>query len=125
MRSITAAAALVATFATGVASAQMKPKPAPTPAPAAVTGQIGTSNNAVQISTVQMGGEPSLESARRIERDEAIKLVKAKKAVWVDVRPKDQYDLGHIKGAINVPLGEIVTGMKLVPPGKMIITYCA
>ena len=122
MRSITAVALLGATFATGVASAQMKAKPAPPPA---VTGQIGTSNSNVQISTLQMGGEASLESARRIERDEAVKLVKQKKAVYVDVRSKDQYDLGHIKGAINIPLGEIVTGLKAVPPGKMIITYCA
>ena len=117
MRSITTAA-LVALFAVG-ASAQMKQTPQ-----APVKAQIGTSNNAVQIAPMQPV-EASLESARRVTRGEAMKLVQAKKAVYVDVRSQDQYDLGHIKGALHIPLGEIVTGMKKVPPGKMIITYCA
>ena len=58
-------------------------------------------------------------------REEAIKMVDAKKAIYVDVRPKDQYDIEHIKGAINIPLGDIVTRMKDLPKGKFIITYCA
>ena len=70
-------------------------------------------------------GEASLDSARRITREEAIKLVKAKKAVYVDVRPREQYDQGHIKGAISIPESEIVTGIRKIAPGKMIITYCA
>jgi 3-mercaptopyruvate sulfurtransferase SseA len=71
------------------------------------------------------------EAARRIMRDEAIKMVKDGKAVWVDVRAKDQFDIEHIKGAINYPLTDLETdlaadkaGTKL-PKNKFLITYCA
>jgi 3-mercaptopyruvate sulfurtransferase SseA len=69
--------------------------------------------------------EPSLESAKRMERDEAIKMVKEGKAVFIDVRPKDQYDIGHIKGAMNIPLTDLMTRIKDLPPHKYLITYCA
>jgi 3-mercaptopyruvate sulfurtransferase SseA len=114
MRTLAAVTA-TALFATGLASAQMKvPQTSPTAPP-------------VQIAqpAPQAPPLPPLESARRIERDEAIKLVKEKKAVFVDVRPKDSYDLGHIAGAINIPGSDLITRLKDLPPGKMIITYCA
>jgi rhodanese-related sulfurtransferase len=41
------------------------------------------------------------------------------------VRGKDQYDLSHIPGAMNIPLGELPTRWKDLPPGKFLITYCA
>ena len=98
----------------GAACAQYKtasPAPAPAPAPAPVT--------------LTQQAEPSLESAKRIERTEAIKMVDEGKAVYVDVRPKDQYELGHIKGAINIPLSDLIAHIKDLPPHKYIITYCA
>ena len=70
-------------------------------------------------------GEQDIASARRITRDEAIKLVKENKAVYVDVRSKQSYDLGHIKGALSIPNSQLVARMRELPPGKMAITYCA
>ena len=70
----------------------------------AAFGQLKTpAQNPVKITTgpgIKTQAEPPLESAKRIERDEAIKKVKEGKAIWVDVRGKDQYDLGHIKQAV-------------------------
>ena len=105
------AAMVVAVFAAGLASAQMKVPQTPAQGPVTMT-PVPTSN-------------ASLDSARRITRDEAIKMVKEGKAVYVDVRPKEQYDIGHIKGALSIPLGDLMTRLKECPPGKFIITYCA
>ena len=69
--------------------------------------------------------EPPLESAKRIDRDKAITMVKEKKAIFVDVRPKEAYDAGHIKGSINIPEFDIITRIKELPKNKLIITYCA
>jgi 3-mercaptopyruvate sulfurtransferase SseA len=102
----------------GLANAQMKSAIPPGATPSQPQPQI---RQATPIP-VESG---SLESARRITREEAIKLVKEKKAVFVDVRGKDQYDMGHIKGAINIPLGDILTRIHEVPPKTFIITYCA
>ena len=95
------------------ASAQMKTSTQPQ-SPIQVTGP-----------KLQVQPEPPLESARRIDRETAIEMVKEGKAVWVDVRPKDAFDSGHIKGAINIPLSDILLRLKDIPPKKEIITYCA
>jgi 3-mercaptopyruvate sulfurtransferase SseA len=109
--------AVGAVIAAGAVVAQMKaPAPASTPAPKVVT--------ATQ-AIVTPPAAPSLESAKRIPRDEAIKLVKTGKAVFVDVRAKEAYDAGHIKGALGIPEFELINRLKEIPPGKMIITYCA
>jgi 3-mercaptopyruvate sulfurtransferase SseA len=115
MRHFIAATAVVGFLATGLANAQMKSAvPPATPS----SPQVKT---ATPIPVVQAPPE----SARRITREEAIKMIKAKKAVFVDVRPKEAYDQGHIKSAINIPLGDIVTRVKEIPAKTFIITYCA
>ncbi|MEO6258832.1 MAG: rhodanese-like domain-containing protein [Thermoanaerobaculia bacterium] len=111
MKRTAVAVIAIALFSTGVASAQVK-------------AQAISPNPAVQITPVNPALE-SLESARRITREEAIKLVKEKKAVYVDVRAKNDFDTEHIKGAINIPLGELATHFNKLPANKFLITYCA
>ena len=111
MRNTAVAIIAIAFFSTGMASAQF-------------SAQAVTPNPAVQITPVNPAAE-SLESARRITREEAIKMVKEKKAVYVDVRAKDSFDAEHIKGAVNLPLGEVLTHLNKLPPHKFLITYCA
>jgi len=116
MRHAVAATAVVGFLATGLASAQYKS--------AAPPGSSAPAPQVTQATPIPVAQEP-LESARRISREEAIKLVKARKAVYVDVRGKEFYDKGHIKGAINIPLGDILTRVREIPPKTFIITYCA
>ena len=118
MRYVTAAAAVTCFLAAGLAQAQMKSALPPGPTPTPARPRVDVSAPIPQV-------QAPLESARRIKRDEAMKLVKAKKAIYVDVRPKDAYDAGHIKGAINIPLGDILTRVKEIPPNTFIVTYCA
>lgn len=82
-----------------------------------------TSTAGVQTATTV--ATDSLDSAKRIQRDEAIKMVKAGKAVWIDVRNKSDFDAGHIKGAINIPLTELAARWRDLPTQKYLITYCA
>ena len=111
MRNTAVAIIASAFFSTGMASAQFP-------------AQAVTPNPAVQITPVNPAAE-SLESARRITREEAIKMVKEKKAVYVDVRAKDSFDAEHIQGAVNIPLGELQAHLNKLPPHKFLITYCA
>jgi hypothetical protein len=118
-------AALAMTALAAVAQAQYKQAPAPAAPPA-----VNPNGPAVQLIPNQQAPltpqpETSIDSARRIPRDEAIKMVEEHKAVWIDVRGKDQYDLAHIPGAINIPLNELPTRWKDLPVGKFLITYCA
>ena len=84
-----------------------------------------TSTAGVQTAKVAAPATDSLDSAKRIDRETAIEMVKEGKAVYIDVRPKNEYEAGHIAGAINIPLGELLTRLKDIPPKKYLITYCA
>jgi len=125
MRTMVAALAITV-FAAGPAQAQYKQTPAPAKPPA-----VNPDGPAVQIipttsqPQLQPQVEASLDSARRISRDDAMKMIAEHKAVYIDVRSKEQYDLSHIKGAISIPLSELPTRWKDLPVGKFLITYCA
>jgi rhodanese-related sulfurtransferase len=82
------------------------------------------STSPVQITQAQPMNT-SVAAAKRITRDEAQKLVKAGKAAYVDVRSKASYDKGHIKGAFSAPRSELMIKIREIPPGMMLITYCA
>lgn len=47
-----------------------------------------------------------------------------KDVVWVDVREKEDYKRGHIKGALGIPLSEIVARARELPKDKEIVFYC-
>ena len=81
-------------------------------------------NSAVQVTQAQKLND-SVALARRVTREEAERLVKAGKAVYLDVRSKESYDKGHIKGAISTPRSEILQKIRTIPPGMTMITYCA
>ena len=51
-------------------------------------------------------------------------LVK-KGAVIVDVRTKNEYESGHIRGSINIPLNSLEKNLAKISSGKPIITCCA
>lgn len=105
---LAAACALVA----GMAGAQMKPKPAAPAAPLAIGG-------------AQPQQPINLDSVRRISTAEAFKLANRGEAVIVDVRSSESFKAGHIKGAYSIPGSQLISRLKELPPGKMIITYCA
>lgn len=53
------------------------------------------------------------------------------KAVLVDVREKSEWDQGHVKDAVFLPLSELRNGItkkslaKKLPPTKILYTHCA
>jgi rhodanese-related sulfurtransferase len=77
-------------------------------------------NSAEQASLVE-----AVAHVKRISEKEAFRLQTNGSAVIVDVRSNTQFQLGHIQGAINIPRSQIVARFKDLPPGKMVITYCA
>lgn len=106
----------------GIAAAQYKTPPPPPPGQTPNGVQV-TPNPNIQITKGSV--EDPLMSARRINRDEAIKWVKEKKAVFVDVRSKEAYDQAHIPGSISIPEPELISRLKEIPAHRFIITYCA
>jgi rhodanese-related sulfurtransferase len=64
-------------------------------------------------------------NAPRISKEEAEKLYKEGKAIFVDVRSENSYSIGHIKGAMSIPGSQLAMRITEIPPKKKVITYCA
>ncbi len=45
-------------------------------------------------------------------------------ATVVDVRPREEFDAGHIPGAISMPVAEVKRRMKELPRSREVIAYC-
>ncbi len=52
------------------------------------------------------------------------RLQRRNKLVVLDVRPQEEYDAGHIPGAVSIPLSEIKKRFRELPTSKHIIAYC-
>lgn len=67
------------------------------------------------------------KSAKSLSMKEAqVELEKDKGIVLLDVRSKDEYRTGHIKGSINVPLDSIPSSLavKVKDKSARIFVYC-
>lgn len=63
--------------------------------------------------------------APRISLADAKKDFDENNAVFIDARSADNYKTEHIKGAINVPVGEFKKYYKSIPKDKKLIVYCS
>jgi len=67
------------------------------------------------------------ESPMMVSVGEAEELFRTGQALFVDARSEFDYGLGHIKGAVNLPLKSAVKGAELlpdVPRDRTVVTYC-
>ena len=83
--------------------------------------QTATGPNSAPVAPAQ--APPNI--IRRVTVTEAQAMVERGEAVIVDVRTKEQYDGGHIKGALSLPLGEAAARASELPKDKLLIFYCA
>jgi len=51
-------------------------------------------------------------------------IVRRKDIFLLDVRPRDEYDKGHIPNAFSVPIEELTERMDEIPKDKFVIAYC-
>jgi rhodanese-related sulfurtransferase/DNA-binding transcriptional ArsR family regulator len=59
-----------------------------------------------------------------ISRTELLRRIKGKSVVVLDVRPEDEFALGHILGARNVPLSQLRRQLAKLDRRTEIVAYC-
>lgn len=59
-----------------------------------------------------------------ITRDQLRKRLRDGDVVVLDVRPKAEYDAGHIRGAVSIPVSDLKSRLKEVPAGTDVVAYC-
>ena len=82
---------------------------------------------AVALVAGVMLAVPALRKGRSgsgISTSEAIQMVNQRQAVWVDVRPAEQFRAGHIAQARSLPAAELEQKAGTLPKNKPLVVVC-
>jgi rhodanese-related sulfurtransferase/predicted transcriptional regulator len=63
-------------------------------------------------------------SLEALKMDELLIRMKSKNVVVLDVRPINEFNNGHIPGAINIPVEELSVKLKKLSKNKEYVAYC-
>lgn len=63
-------------------------------------------------------------SMEPIAMEELLVRMDRGEVVLLDVRPEDEYAMGHIPGAISIPMKELEKHLASLPSDKEIVAYC-
>jgi rhodanese-related sulfurtransferase/DNA-binding transcriptional ArsR family regulator len=78
-----------------------------------------------EVSTLASAFFTDSDGARPMSLTELQQAMAADEQVTlIDVRPRREYDSGHVPGAINVPLAELAQRMANLPKDTPIVAYC-
>lgn len=77
-----------------------------------------------EIDRVVSGYFNERDSLEAISRKELMQRSKEGLVTVLDVRPQEEFEIGHISGAVNVPLPELKKRLKELPKDQEIIAYC-
>jgi rhodanese-related sulfurtransferase len=64
------------------------------------------------------------ESVEPVHRQELLERVRKGSVVVLDVRPREEYEAGHLTGAISIPVPELKRRLKSLPRNREIVAYC-
>lgn len=77
-----------------------------------------------EVSRIVSGYFDARDAMEPISRAELQARVRAGAVTVVDVRPREEYALGHVAGALCVPLDELDTRLAELDPAQEVVAYC-
>lgn len=76
----------------------------------------------VDEATREWLGKP--DAMEPVLHEELLRRVRRGDVTVLDVRPAEEYDAGHVPGALSVPLPELKKRLNELPAGREIVAYC-
>ena len=64
------------------------------------------------------------DNVEAVSRDELLRLVEGGSVTLIDVRPREEYDLGHLPGAQSIPVEDLAGRLGELAPDREIVAYC-
>ena len=89
----------------------------------AALSHVGQRNNA-EIARVISSYFKARDELEPVSREELLDRVRTGTATALDVRPEDEFDVGHIPGAVNIPLAQLERRLAELPAGVEVVAYC-
>jgi rhodanese-related sulfurtransferase len=86
-------------------------------------GLVGE-RNVAEIQGVMRDFFFQRDALEAVSREELVVRLRDDVVTVLDVRPDEEYALGHISGAINMPIDELEQRLAELPKDREIIAYC-
>lgn len=64
------------------------------------------------------------DSLEAVSRKDLMRRIKDGNVTVLDVRPRDEYELGHLPGAVNIPLDQLKKRLRRLDLSREIVAYC-
>jgi rhodanese-related sulfurtransferase/DNA-binding transcriptional ArsR family regulator len=64
------------------------------------------------------------DSLEAVSREQLLEQSRAGSVTVLDVRPIDEFALGHLPGAVNIPLHQLAARLAELDPSQDIVAYC-
>ncbi|PKQ25008.1 MAG: ArsR family transcriptional regulator [Actinobacteria bacterium HGW-Actinobacteria-4] len=64
------------------------------------------------------------DRSHSVTREELAVLGKSAEVFLLDARPADEFDAGHVPGAVNIPVDQLASRMGEIPRSSTVVTYC-
>jgi len=77
-----------------------------------------------EVDKIVRGYFQGRDGMEPVTRTELLARMKKGDVQVLDVRPEDEFALGHVRGAVNVPLEKLKKRMATLDPHKEIVAYC-
>jgi rhodanese-related sulfurtransferase/predicted transcriptional regulator len=86
-------------------------------------GRVGE-RNVAEVSHVMNDYFHARDALEAVSRKELISRLRDGLVTVLDVRPEDEFALGHLPGALNIPLGNLEDRLGELRPDREVIAYC-
>lgn len=80
--------------------------------------------NVAEVERLVRGYFNDRDSLEPVAREELLQRLRAGAVTVLDVRPEDEFALGHLPGALNIPLRALEARLSELDPSQEIVAYC-
>lgn len=80
--------------------------------------------NMAEIDRVKADYFRARDGLEAVSREELVSRLEDDLVIVLDVRPEDEFAVGHLPGALNIPLAELERRLSELPPDREIVAYC-
>jgi len=77
-----------------------------------------------EVEKVVAGYFRKRDGMEAVSRKDLIRRLKDGTVTLLDVRPEDEFALGHLPGAVNIPLKELEKRLAELPKRREVVAYC-
>jgi ArsR family transcriptional regulator len=86
-------------------------------------GRVGE-RNAAEIERVMAAYFRARDGMESVSRKDLIKRLKDGLVTVLDVRPKAEFEIGHLPSAVNIPWPDLKKRLAELPENREIVAYC-